>query len=91
MRSGTEEASYISYTNSNREDPVEYRYKGADRLSKLKELKKKWNPRGAFTQEFLPVGSRIKPYILLIVACNANKTHSPKTGIWNQYDYACPE
>ena len=53
MRVNTEEAAYISFTNSNREDPVEHRYRGADRLSKLKALKKKWDPKGGFTKEFL--------------------------------------
>ncbi|MCJ1311794.1 hypothetical protein MMC25_005467 [Agyrium rufum] len=53
MRHDTVESAYISYTNSNREDPVEYRYKGDDRLSKLRDLKKIWDPKGGFTKEFL--------------------------------------
>jgi len=53
MRVGTEEKSFVSYTNTTREDPIEYRYKGAERLEKLRELKKKWDPTGLFTKELL--------------------------------------
>ncbi|ROW01494.1 hypothetical protein VSDG_02063 [Cytospora chrysosperma] len=53
VRSGVDEQDYISYTNIGREDPITYRYKGVDRLEKLKALKKQWDPAGIFTTEFL--------------------------------------
>ena len=53
MREGSEEETFIAYTNAHRDDPLEYRYKGADRIAKLKELKKRWDPSGCFTKEFL--------------------------------------
>lgn len=53
MRKGVEEQDYISYTNIGREDLIIYRYKGVDRLEKLKALKKEWDPAGVFTTEFL--------------------------------------
>lgn len=53
VRKGSEEQDYISYTNVGREDPIEYRYKGVNRLEKLKALKKEWDPTGIFTAELL--------------------------------------
>ena len=53
MRVGTEEKDFISYTNSTRADPIEYRYKGPERLDKLRWLKKKWDSGGVFTKELL--------------------------------------
>ena len=53
MREGTEHTAFISYTNTNREDPIEYRYKGEERRRKLKALKKEWDPTGVFTKELL--------------------------------------
>ena len=53
MRMGTKETAFISYTNTSREDPIEYRYKGEERVKKLKSLKKEWDPTGVFTRELL--------------------------------------
>lgn len=53
MRSGTEEKDFIAYANGSREDPIEHRYKGLERLEKLRSLKKKWDPLGVFTKELL--------------------------------------
>ena len=53
MRVGTEEAAFISYTNTNRYDPIEYRYKGEERVARLKALKREWDPKGVFTKELL--------------------------------------
>ncbi|RYP23001.1 hypothetical protein DL767_008926 [Monosporascus sp. MG133] len=53
MRVDTEQDDFVSYTNTTRDDPLEYRYKGADRISKLKALKKQLDPTGIFTQELL--------------------------------------
>lgn len=53
MRVGMEEEDFITYANSSREDPIEHRYKGAERLAKLRRLKKKWDPAGVFTKQLL--------------------------------------
>lgn len=53
VRSGTEEKDYVTYANSDRLDPIDYRYKGAERQAKLKKLKQEWDPMGIFTKEFL--------------------------------------
>ena len=53
MRVGTEEVAFVSYTNSSREDPVEHRYKGQERVERLRALKREWDPKGVFTKEFL--------------------------------------
>ncbi|KAK8006694.1 FAD binding domain-containing protein [Apiospora marii] len=52
-RAGTHEEAFVSYTNSSREDPLEYRYKGAERIAKLKALKKQYDPTGVFTKQLL--------------------------------------
>lgn len=52
-RSGLTADEFITYTNCNRTDPLEWRYKGTERIMKLKELKGKWDPTGLFSQEFL--------------------------------------
>ncbi|KAI1209079.1 FAD-binding domain-containing protein [Annulohypoxylon truncatum] len=53
MRAGTQQDDFISYTNTTREDPLEYRYKEADRIEGLKKLKKEFDPTGVFTKELL--------------------------------------
>ncbi|KAI0835703.1 FAD-binding domain-containing protein [Hypoxylon sp. FL0890] len=53
MRAGTHEEAFISYTNTTREDPLEYRYRGADRVKRLKALKQEFDPTGVFTKELL--------------------------------------
>lgn len=53
MRRGVEEQEFISYTNTSREDPISYRYKGSDRIERLKALKKQWDPTGVFTTQLL--------------------------------------
>jgi len=53
LRTGTKQDAFISYTNTSREDPLEYRYKGADRIARLKALKKEFDPTGIFTKELL--------------------------------------
>ena len=50
---GTEEAAYITYTNITRDDPIEYRYRGQERLARLKALKQEWDPKGVFTKQLL--------------------------------------
>lgn len=53
LRKGSEEHDYVSYTNLGRDDPIDQRYKGTDRLERLKGLKKTWDPTGVFTTELL--------------------------------------
>lgn len=53
MRVGMDEKDFITYANCGREDPIEYRYKGVERLERLKSLKKKFDPLGVFTKELL--------------------------------------
>ncbi|KAK6845397.1 hypothetical protein PG995_015507 [Apiospora arundinis] len=53
MREGAQEVDFVSYTNSSREGPLEYRYKGAGRIAKLKALKQQYDPAGVFTSQLL--------------------------------------
>ena len=53
MRGGHQEADWIDYQNSTRDGPVENRFKGEDRLARLRMLKREWDPMGVFTREFL--------------------------------------
>lgn len=53
MRAGTEEEAFVSYTNTNRPDPLEHRYKGSDRIARLRALKRQLDPTGVFTSELL--------------------------------------
>ncbi|KAI0473059.1 FAD-binding domain-containing protein [Xylariaceae sp. FL0804] len=53
MRAGTAEDAFVSYTNTTREGPLEYRYKGAETIDKLKSLKNEFDPSGVFTNELL--------------------------------------
>ena len=53
MRADTTEDAFIAYTNTSRTDPIEHRYRDAAALSKLKELKRRWDPDGCFTKELL--------------------------------------
>ena len=53
MRSDTAQDSYIAYTNTSRNDPIEYRYKDAAAVEKLRNLKHHWDADGCFTSELL--------------------------------------
>ncbi|KAG8526328.1 uncharacterized protein KY384_000321 [Bacidia gigantensis] len=53
MRADTREDAYIAYTNTSRNDPVEWRYKDPKAVEKLRALKREWDPDGCFTKEFL--------------------------------------
>ncbi|KAF8850675.1 FAD-binding domain-containing protein [Acephala macrosclerotiorum] len=41
------------FPNHTRGDNLKYRYRGEERLKKLRELKKTWDPEGVFTRQFL--------------------------------------
>ncbi|KAK3171958.1 hypothetical protein OEA41_004042 [Lepraria neglecta] len=53
MRLGTEPESYVDLLHGTRIGPIERRFRGPERLTKLRALKKEFDPRGAFTTEFL--------------------------------------
>ena len=53
MRSDTKEEAYVAYTNTSCDDPIEHRYKDGTAVKRLKELKKRWDPDGCFTQRLL--------------------------------------
>ncbi|KIJ46029.1 hypothetical protein M422DRAFT_59649 [Sphaerobolus stellatus SS14] len=42
-----------TYPNWSRDDPIESRYRDANRLVKLKALKEEWDPQGIFTRQLL--------------------------------------
>lgn len=46
-------SDYTFYGNFSRVQPVEHRYRGRERLRRLKELKMAWDPKGVFTGQFL--------------------------------------
>ncbi|KAI1479227.1 FAD-binding domain-containing protein [Daldinia eschscholtzii] len=53
MREGTKEEAFVSYTNTSREDPIEYQYKGTDTVDGLRALKTRVDPAGIFTKQLL--------------------------------------
>jgi hypothetical protein len=52
MRSSDQE-SLVSFQNNTRASPIQFRYRGKERLERLKALKKKWDPTGVFTHQLL--------------------------------------
>ena len=52
-RAGDKEDEFVSYTNTCRDGPIEWRYNGQDRIARLKVLKKQWDPTGVFTKELI--------------------------------------
>lgn len=52
-RVGEDEKDFVSYTNTCRDRPLEWRYKGQERIARLKSLKAEWDPKGVFTRELL--------------------------------------
>jgi hypothetical protein len=58
-RVGDKEDEFISYTNTCREGPIVWRYKGQDRVARLKALKKQWDPMGVFTEELLEASGTV--------------------------------
>ncbi|KAI1873804.1 uncharacterized protein JN550_003073 [Neoarthrinium moseri] len=53
MRVGTEPHRFVAYTNTSRDGPIEFRYKGVERISRLQGLKRHYDPEGIFTREVL--------------------------------------
>jgi hypothetical protein len=50
---GQQEEEKTSFLNHNRTAPLDRRYKGEARQTKLKTQKKTWDPNGVFTTQFL--------------------------------------
>ncbi|TGO59700.1 hypothetical protein BELL_1233g00010 [Botrytis elliptica] len=50
---GNDEANFVDFQNDTRVGPIERRFRGNERLTKLMALKREWDPRGVFTSEFL--------------------------------------
>ena len=46
-------SEWADYQNGTRSGPVELRFRGKDRLERLRQLKKKWDPTGVFTNQLL--------------------------------------
>ena len=53
MRIGQLESQYVNFQNSVRDGPIAWRYRGNDRLAKLRMLKKRWDSKGMFTKQLL--------------------------------------
>ena len=43
----------VTYQNFSRDEPLECYYEEPEKLEKLKQLKKKWDPQGVFTKMLL--------------------------------------
>lgn len=50
---GDDVANFADFQNGTRVGPIERRYRGEERLSRLKALKKEWDPTGVFTTQLL--------------------------------------
>ena len=53
VRAGASEVEPIDFVNGTRAGPIGYRYRGAERLARLKSLKAKWDPHGVLTRQLL--------------------------------------
>lgn len=53
VRSGGNEVDPIDFVNGTRTGPIAHRYRGAQRLGRLKALKSAWDPTGVFTRQLL--------------------------------------
>ncbi|QKX56260.1 uncharacterized protein TRUGW13939_03361 [Talaromyces rugulosus] len=50
---GPNVAEYVDFANGTRDDPIERRFRGKEKLDKLRKLKEKWDKSGVFTRQFL--------------------------------------
>ena len=50
---GPDEGTWVDYQNGTRTGPIQLRYRGKERLARLRSLKKKWDPLGVFTNQLL--------------------------------------
>lgn len=49
----TRPEDYIDLPHGTRTGPIERRFRGQERLTRLRNLKKEFDPQGRFTREFL--------------------------------------
>ncbi|KAI9643585.1 hypothetical protein NHQ30_008207 [Ciborinia camelliae] len=50
---GDDVATFVDFQNGTRDGPIERRYRGEERLARLKALKQEWDPTGVFTSQLL--------------------------------------
>ena len=50
---GSNPSEWADYQNRTRDGPIELRFRGKERLARLKTLKKQWDPTGLFTSQLL--------------------------------------
>lgn len=50
---GPDQSEYADFPNATRTGPIELRFRGEGKLEKLRLLKRKWDPKGVFTRQFL--------------------------------------
>ena len=53
MRLGTRPEDYVDLPHGTRTGPIERRFRGQETLTRLRSLKKEFDPQGRFTREFL--------------------------------------
>ncbi|KAJ7817846.1 hypothetical protein B0H14DRAFT_3741148 [Mycena olivaceomarginata] len=53
VRHGQTEENQAAFPNWTRDEPLQRRYRGSERLEKLKGLKREWDPKGIFTSQLL--------------------------------------
>ncbi|PWY76055.1 FAD-binding domain-containing protein [Aspergillus sclerotioniger CBS 115572] len=50
---GPDETRYVDFQNATRTGPIQRRYRGEARLTRLRQLKQKWDAHGVFTRQLL--------------------------------------
>lgn len=50
---GPDRSEWADFQNGTRTGPIELRFRGKERLEKLRRLKKEWDPMGVFTNQLL--------------------------------------
>lgn len=50
---GNDDSNFVDFQNGTRVGPIERRFRGNERITRLKALKREWDPRGVFTSELL--------------------------------------
>ncbi|KAI1168332.1 hypothetical protein F5B18DRAFT_646862 [Nemania serpens] len=50
---GTDSSEFADFQNGTRTGPIAWRFRGPGKLDKLKALKRKWDPKGVFTNQLL--------------------------------------
>lgn len=50
---GPNQETWVDFQNATRSSPIQQRYRGKERLDRLRALKKEWDPTGVFTDQLL--------------------------------------